>query len=221
MERGRKVHDGRKLAQAGALAHRVTCPCARYDGVGLGMANVKGSAIESRVLWVRLHHGEEGVVRLCERLSPAARAVVLEPPHKASWYPFPVFVELNETIDQVFGKGDLSIVTELGRHGADANLTTVYRLFYMVGTPKWILDRASRLWDLHYDSGRLTVVRYPGNEIEVHIRDFATPHITHCLSVYGWCWRSLELSGAKDIHGEEVSCRTRGDAECVFHATWK
>jgi hypothetical protein len=184
------------------------------------MPNVKGSAIESRVLWVRLHHGEEGVHRLCEALSPPARSVVLGPPHKASWYPFAVFVELNEVIDRVFGKGDLRVVPELGRHGADANLTTVYRLFYMAGTPKWILDRASRLWDLHYDSGRLVIVRYPGNEVEARILDFATPHVTHCLSVYGWCARSLELSGARNVKASELTCRTRGDAECLFHATW-
>jgi hypothetical protein len=184
------------------------------------MPNVKGSAIESRVLWVRLHHGEDGVRKLCEVLSPEARAIVRQPPHKATWYPFPVFVELNEKIDKVFGKGDLSIVTELGRHGADANLTTVYRLFYMAGTPKWILDRASRLWDLHYDSGRLVLTRYPGNEIEARIVGFATPHITHCLSVFGWCQRSLELSGARDVDAAEIKCRTRGDAECVFHVTW-
>jgi hypothetical protein len=184
------------------------------------MPNVKGSAVESRVLWVRLHHGEEGVNRLCDELTLEARAIVLEPPHKARWYPFPVFVELNQVIDRVFGKGDLRIVRELGRHGADANLTTVYRLFYMAGTPKWILDRASRLWDLHYDSGRLVITRYPGNEVEARILEFATPHITHCLSVRGWAERSLELSGGKNVHIEETRCRTRGDTECMLHATW-
>ena len=184
------------------------------------MPNVKGSAVESRVLWVRLHHGEEGVHRVCAALSPETRAVVLEPPQKARWYPFTAFVELNETIDRVFGAGDLKIVRELGRHGADANLTTVYRLFYMVGTPKWILDRASRLWDLHYDSGRLVITRYPGNEVEARIMDFATPHVVHCLSVHGWAERSLVLSGAKNVVCEEVTCRTRGDKECLLHATW-
>jgi hypothetical protein len=185
------------------------------------MPNVKGSAITSRTLWVRLHGGEEGVERLRASLSPKARAVVDEPPHKATWYPFDVFVELNTVIDKVFGKGDLSRVKELGRFGADANLTTVYRLFYMVGTPKWIMDRAARLWDLHYDSGRLIVQRYPGNEIELRIHGFGSPDKTHCLSVLGWAERSLELSGGKTVVAEEVRCRTRGDTECAIHGTWK
>ena len=32
----------------------------------------------------------------------------------------------------------------LGRYGADANLTTIYRLFFKVGTVQWILARASQ-----------------------------------------------------------------------------
>ena len=184
------------------------------------MPNVKGSAIASRALWVRLHHGEEGVARLCAALSPQSRAVVQEPPHKARWYPFEVFVELNVTIDKLFGKGDLSLVRTLGRFGADANLTTVYRLFYTVGTPKWIMDRAARLWDLHYDSGKLVIVRYPGNELDLRLVGHETPHVTHCQSVFGWGERSLELSGAKRVRGEELACRVRGDEACVFHVVW-
>lgn len=184
------------------------------------MPNVKGSAIASRALWVRLHHGEEGFARLNAALTPATRATLVEPINKAKWYPFAAFIELNEVIDRLFGKGDLQLVRALGRAGADANLTTVYRLFYMVGTPKWILDRAARLWDLHYDSGRLVPVRYPGNEIELRIVGFAEPHRVHCLSVWGWAERSIELSGGKNLLTLERSCRTRGDAECLFYAKW-
>lgn len=184
------------------------------------MPNVKGSTISSRLLWVSLHHGEEGLDRLSAALSPAARAAVNVPLAKAKWYPFELFVELTLAIDKTFGKGDLALVREIGRFTADANLKTVYKLFYMVGTPKWIIDRAARLWDLHYDSGRLVVMRYPGNESEARIVGFATPHLVHCQSVWGWCERSLELSGAKEVRGEEVRCRTRGDEECAYHLRW-
>jgi hypothetical protein len=185
------------------------------------MANVKGSAITSRLLWVRLHHGEEGDAKVRQALSPATRAIAGEPPHKARWYPFEAFVELNVVIDRLFGRGDLAVVKELGRYGADANLTTVYRLFYMVGTPKWIMDRAARLWDLHYDSGRLVIVRHPGNAIDMRIENFPTPHKTHCLSVTGWAERSLELSGARQLTIEESECRTSGGSACVLHAAWE
>jgi hypothetical protein len=184
------------------------------------MPNVKGSTLSSRLLWVSLHHGEEGLERLNKSLSPAARAALTVPLNKAKWYPFELFVELIEVIDRVFGKGDMSLARQLGRFTADANLKTVYKLFYMVGTPKWIIDRAARLWDLHYDSGRLVIMRYPGNESEARIVGFSTPHRAHCQSVWGWCERSLELSGAKEVKGVEVRCRAQGDDECAYHLTW-
>jgi hypothetical protein len=184
------------------------------------MANVKGSAIASRVLWVSLNHGDEGMRRVAAALKAPTRALVSSPINKASWVAFDAFVDLNETIDRVFGKGDLATVKQLGRFGADANLTTVYRLFYMVGTVKWILDRAARLWDLHYDSGRLVMVRHPGNEAELRIVGFETPHRAHCLSVHGWTERSVELSGGKNVEVRELACRASGQDECVFHAKW-
>jgi hypothetical protein len=91
----------------------------------------------------------------------------------------------------------------------------------MVGTVKWILDRAARLWDLHYDSGKLLIVRHPGNNAELRIVKFSTPHRTHCLSVQGWAERSCELSGGKDVRLVETACRARGDDECNFLASWR
>ena len=185
------------------------------------MANVKGSALSSRVLWVQLGHGSAGLDRLISQCSPALRAHIQEGIAKAKWYPFDEFIELNVLIDRLFGRGDLGLVKQLGRHGADANLTTIYRLFYKVGTVKWILARASRLWGMHYDSGDLHVDMYPGREVGLRIEGFETPHQAHCLSVLGWAERSIELSGGNDVKIAEITCRTRGGPMCRFRASWR
>ncbi len=104
---------------------------------------MKGSALTSRLLWVSLNHGEAGMARLAAAAGPPLREIVEQGAARPTWYPFEMFVELNERIDAMFGSGDLSLVKVLGRYGADANLTTIYRLFYKVGTVQWILSRAS------------------------------------------------------------------------------
>ena len=181
---------------------------------------MKGSALTSRLLWVSLNHGEAGTARLAEAASPTLRAVVRQGASRATWYPFDMFVELNQKIDAVFGKGDLALVKELGRYGADANLTTIYRLFYKVGTVQWILSRASRLWGMHYDAGRMIVRAPGGREVELEIMDYDTPHAVHCLSVEGWIERSVELSGGKDVVLDELDCRARGGARCRMRVRW-
>jgi hypothetical protein len=183
--------------------------------------NVKGSALASRLLWVRLNHGEAGLARVTADGSAALRAVAEAGAVHARWYPLEVFVELNTALDRLFGAGDTALIRELGRYSADANLTTIYRLFYKVGTVRWILSRGPRLWGVHYDAGSL-VIRYLGaHEVELEIVDFPTPHRAHCLAVMGWAERSIELSGGEQVTTHEVGCRANGDLRCRFRLRWQ
>ncbi len=174
----------------------------------------------SRILWVQLGHGAAGIERLVPECSPELRASISKGFEKARWYPFEQFIELNVAIDRVFGAGDLALVKVLGCHGADANLTTIYRLFYKVGTAQWILGRAVRLWSAHYDSGYLEITTRGPRTAVLRIRGFDTPHQVHCLAVTGWCGRSIELSGGKHVKITEPHCRTRGDDLCQIEAVW-
>jgi hypothetical protein len=174
----------------------------------------------SRVLWVQLEHGDGGMKRLIAQSTPDLRTGLENGFHKARWYPFEQFIELNLVIDRLFGEGDLGLVRMLGRFGADANLTTIYRLFYKLGSVQWILGRAVRLWSAHYDSGYLEVATRGPRQAILRMRGFASPHPAHCLSVAGWAERSIELSGGKQTMLEETKCRNKGDELCQLDATW-
>jgi hypothetical protein len=174
----------------------------------------------SRILWVELGHGAAGIDRLVRECSPALSAQIKAGYAKANWYPFEDFVELNETIDRIFGRGDLGLVKPLGRYGSDANLTTIYRLFFKVGSVQWILGRAVRLWSAHYDAGYFEVATRGSRAAVLRLRNFPTPHRVHCLAVAGFVERSLELSGGKRPIVEESKCRTRGDEFCQFDVNW-
>lgn len=182
---------------------------------------MKGSALASRVSWVQLGHGEAGMQRLRAAATPQLAAILDAGVEKARWYPLRQFFELNVLIDRLFGRGDLALVKELGRHGASANLPTIYRLFYKVGTTHWILGRAVRLWGAHYDTGYLEVFTRGARGAVLRIHAFAQPDLAHCLSVAGWCERSIELSGGRAVQLTETRCRTRGDEICQLEATWE
>jgi hypothetical protein len=185
------------------------------------MPNVKGSALSSRVLWVELGHGAAGLDRLKKQATPELRATLDSRIEKAKWYPFEQFVELNVTIDRLFGAGDLALVRELGRSGADANLTTIYRLFFKIGSVHWILGRGVRLWSAHYDSGYTEIANKGAKAAVMRVHGFSTPHRAHCLSVLGWIERSVELSGGKRPKVDESKCRTRGDDLCQIEISWE
>jgi hypothetical protein len=185
------------------------------------VANVKGNALASRITWVSLTHGAEGIERLAAACSPALEKVVSRGAVMAKWYPFELFTELVTTIDRVFGNADSKLIRALGRNGADAHLTTIYRLFYKVGTVHWMLGRGARLWGAHYDSGRLEIYARGYRHVELRIVGFDTPDRAHCQSVAGWVERSIELSGGQRVVVDETACRARGEEGCRLHCTWE
>lgn len=186
--------------------------------------NIKGSAITARVRFVRDHYGEPGVKRLKEALSAATRKRLDDKVMPHDWVPLEMFVEICTEIDRLYGRGDLALCRELGRFAAKVNLPTLYRIFYALGSPRFIVSRAVRVWEVHYDSGRIDaafVEKPPLEEATLTLRDFATPNKVHCLSVLGWAERSVELSGGEVSSATETTCRTQGADACRFVVTYR
>ncbi len=183
------------------------------------MPRVKGSAVTSRVRFIRERADDRTYRAIRDALPPQYRAHLETGVLPHAWVPFELFVALNVEADARLGAGDLSLCRDMGRYGAKVNLPTLYRIFYRLGSLPFILRKAARLWEVHYDSGRLDVETDEGSA-QLAIADFATPHRSHCLSVLGWAEAAGELSGVKLTEARELSCRTQGDAECRLLLRW-
>jgi len=184
------------------------------------MACCKGIAVTSRVKYVQEHHGEAGLGALLEALPedrPLLEAHVL--PH--AWVPMDVFIRVNVAADRLFGRGDLKLCQEMGAWAAERTLPTLFKLFFRLGTPMFVFNKASKLWSAHYDTGTMVAERHGDGPAHLFIRDFAQPHRAHCLSVLGWASKSVALSGAKLARAEEPRCRTHGAPECELVVEWR
>lgn len=184
------------------------------------MSDVKGSAITARIRYVTEIWGDEGWERLRASLSPESQDALRRGVLPHTWVPFEVFVELCVKADAMYGAGDLGLCRDMAVYSADVNLTTLYRIFLKLGTPRFLLSKAPQLWSVHYSAGHLTLTEVPHGGI-LSIHDFDTPHQAHCLSVLGWAHRSVELSGGKEVESREERCRTRGDDLCELVLGWR
>ncbi|MFO0659504.1 MAG: hypothetical protein U0165_06710 [Polyangiaceae bacterium] len=184
------------------------------------MAKVKASAVLSRLQYATAHHGAEGASKLLAALPAESRALISTSDAHA-WLPLEVFIQVNVEADRLWGNGDLSLCYEMGKFGAEANLPTLYRIFYRIGSPMFILSKAARLWEVHYDSGHLLPIQESPSVIRLKISGFSHPHRAHCLSVLGWASRSVELTGAHLLDSHEQRCRLRGDPACELVIAWR
>ena len=181
--------------------------------------NVKGTALRARLRFVEERAGVEGYRRFLDALAPETRAIVEARILASGWYPFTAFVDICTTIDRQLGDGDLALCDTLGRYGCDANLPTLYKIFFRMADVRYIIRRAAAAWRVNYDEGSMTVL-HEGDHVVTLRMEVPTPHRAHCLSVRGWIVRAGELSGAKDVRVAET-CRIQGDAHCQFELTWR
>lgn len=187
-------------------------------------SEIKGSAITARMRYVREHHGEDGVRAVREALTPEHRKVLEGRVLPHEWVPFALFTDFCVEIDRRFGKGDMAVCREMGRYAARVNLPTLYRIFYALGSPEFILRRAGKVWAVHYSSGRMETTfadKVGMKEVRLAIVDFDGPHVAHCQSVLGWAEESVVLSGGKEARGAMLSCRASGQATCEMKIEYK
>jgi len=184
------------------------------------MTQVRASAFIARVGWIRQRHGDAGVEKVLAAMSDSNANAVRAAVNPTLWVPFDAFVALGETIDRLYGAGDLRLCRDLGRHAARANLPLYAKIYFKFGSVRHILSKAAALWSAHYDSGLSRVIEVPGG-FAIRIERFATPHKVHCFSVLGWMDEMVALTGVKVIDAKEAVCRLNGGDACEFRVTYE
>ncbi len=187
----------------------------------IAAAKVRGSALWTRLEWVRTHHGDAGLQALLPELPAAGRNLIHAPLDRGAWYSYPLFLELSLAIDRHFGKGDCNLLIEIGRWGSHKNVPALYQLFIRMGSVDWVLGRASKLWSEHFNVGTIEVHRELGQKRAFgELRGWPRPHVAHCNGVLGFSMGAVELSGEKNVRGLTLSCRALGAERCVSKIVW-
>lgn len=186
------------------------------------MVQVKGSTLAPRLKFIKEHdHEGDKFALVAARLDAEFQKEIKNGIMQNQWYPLDYFNQLTRAIDAVFGRGDLSLIPELGRYSAEAGLNTIYKVFIKVGSPEFIVQRAVRVWGQYYSSGELETEVLGQRRVKITLKNFETPSRELCLSVLGWMQKTLEMSAGKSGKVTENKCRLKGDTVCEFLAEWE
>lgn len=140
----------------------------------------------------------------------------------AGWYPMKEdYHEPIEKIVEMFYGGNAKVAGEaLGRFSADVALTGIYKLFLMVATPKYLMTRASVVFSTFYVPCEVKVSESSSKSVSMQVTKF--PEMTEAVEyrIGGWCVRSLELCGCKNVQYKIDKSLMKGDAYTEFIYNW-
>jgi len=184
------------------------------------MARVKGTAVVASIRYVQETFGSAVVDSIVSALPDEDRKAVGGSVLVSMWYPMGAFLHLMQEAERQLRERDPEVVRKLGRASADYSLTTVYKIFFKVGSPEFIISKAARVFGSFYDTGKVVPVESVPGRAVFDLVDFeGAPQF--CSRIWGWMERTLELAGAKNVRVVHPECLHRGDSRCRFEGTWK
>lgn len=181
----------------------------------------KGFTLKSGLAFVESTYGPAGVARVLEEIDGESRAVLAGPPLASAWYPFQVQVELYETIDRVFGDGDLTLCWEIGKFTSEHELKTIHKIFLKLGSLGMWIRSAARMWGVYYSVGGLRADEIGEDGGTVTVTDFNPISKAFCYDFGGWLHRTIELSGRTEVEIEHPECVLDGEEACRYLGRWR
>lgn len=137
------------------------------------------------------------------------------------WYDLKTaIIEPTQKICDVFYGGDDKGALEMGRFSADHGLKGVYKIFVRLGSPTFIISKASDIMPTYYKGSSMKVTENEKNKAVAQLSDF--PEISRLveLRIAGWMERALELNGCKGVKVAITQSITKGSPLTEFVATW-
>lgn len=184
------------------------------------MLKIKGTALKSTINYIKLKLNDEEKLKFRTLLSEPSRELLDSTVLSGNWYDVSFMIEFMSKIPEILKKDPKEIWWEMGRHSCDDGLSTIYKIFYKLGNPEFIIKRAAQVWNNYYTEGDFFVVSHSLNGAHVQIKNVSFPHISLCTRISGWMERAMELSGGNNVKLRHSLCKFQSGAVEEWKANW-
>jgi hypothetical protein len=182
---------------------------------------IKGTAILALPAFIK-HQFPERHDEWIAALPSGARQV-----HKSAILAFELYdvfdalYEPTRVMCDLFYGGDRKGAWHSGHYSASFALNGFYKIFFRIGSPQFIIDRASRVFNDYYPEGEMRVAESHPHRCLLQIVKMPQPHWVADQNVWGWAEGALELMGKKDRQVAMTKSMSGGDPITEYNIAWQ
>lgn len=121
---------------------------------------------------------------------------------------------------EMFYGGDDRGSWDSGVFSASFALNSFYKVFFRLGSPQFIIKRASRVFSSYYPEGEISVAESSDRRVVLHIVKFKEPYHIVEVGIGGWMEGALRLMKCENISVTITKSMAKGAPVTEFVATW-
>lgn len=182
--------------------------------------NVKGSAVVTTLEFVNDKFPRQYNDWL-ESLPSASGDILTGNILPSVWYPLKeAFIEPTQKLCDMFYNGDSKGAWDVGRYSADIGLKKFYRIFLKLGSPHFLIKRASSIFSLYYEHSKMVSSKGEDKLAVLKITEFPEPNELVESRIAGWIERALELTKGTNPVVKIDKSLVRGDKFTEISVSW-
>jgi hypothetical protein len=192
---------------------------------------IKGAFVAIALDHLRETRGPGGLDRVLGKVPPESAFQLRGVLMPVAWMPASLVGDLAQASEAVFGNGvrrstsplepPSDVVIELGKAVATRALGTTHRHFIQGATPTMAVQRIPKIWRTYHNGGDVVVVRAPSSGWHVQVSGHAPGSMVHAQVMMGFYVGLLELTGAREVRAEVLSCADLGASYTTTELRWR
>lgn len=183
---------------------------------------VKGTALRTTRDFVRTNF-PGSYDKWLNALTPESQKLFTSTLDATAWYSFKEgYAVPVGKIMEIFYNGDKKRGgEELGSWSAELGLKGFYKVFLLIASPQFLLQRASKIFTTYYEPSQVEASITDNNHAILRIVKFDDIDEAIEYRIAGWTRKALELANCKGPSYEIKKFLSKGDSSTDIHFTWQ
>jgi hypothetical protein len=182
---------------------------------------VKGTALKTTRDFIKTQFPDQ-YAKWLDSLTTDSRKIFTSTLDATAWYPFREGYSLpvKKIIELCYG-GDIKTGgDQLGSYSAETALKGFYKVFLLIASPQFLMQRSSKIFTTFYNPSRVEAeITGPYGAI---LRVIQFDEIDEAVEyrIAGWIRKALELANCREPAYEIRKSMAKGDAITEIHFSW-
>lgn len=140
-----------------------------------------------------------------------------------AWYPFieGFIIPANKIAEVCYQNNKRAAGVEMGEYSAEIALKGFYKVFLLIASPQFLLQRASKIFTTYYEPSKIEAEIEGSNHGILRVIDFEGVDEVIEYRIAGWVKKALELANCKETRYEITQFLSKGSDSTEIHFYWQ